>query len=199
MKQIEFEVVKEHILEKLKSELSPLLYYHGIEHTKKVIKEVEEIGRLEGVNKEEIILLKTAALYHDIGFLERYEENEAIGTRIAKETLPDFGYDEQQIQVISDIIMATKLPQKPKNKLQEIICDADLGNLGSEEFFELNHKLRKEIIEYQSKELSLKDWYVTTLKFLEEHSYFTTSAIKLKQVKKEENIKKLKKLIEKRN
>ena len=33
---------------------------------------------------------------------------------------------------------ATKIPQTPLTKLEEIICDADLDYLGREDFFEIS-------------------------------------------------------------
>ena len=45
--------------------------------------------------------------------------------------------------------MATKMPQRPKNLLQQIICDADLDYLGRNDFFILSEKLHKEFIEYK--------------------------------------------------
>ena len=48
------------------------------------------------------------------------------GVQISKEILPDYDYTQEQIEKIAELIMVTKLPPNPKNKLEEIMCDADL-------------------------------------------------------------------------
>ena len=49
---------------------------------------------------------------------------------MAKEELPKFGLSEKDIELICGMIMATKIPQNPKTKLEKIIADADLEYLG---------------------------------------------------------------------
>ena len=44
---------------------------------------VERIALLEGVTDEGLFLLKTAAILHDAGFVEQYENNESIGAQMA--------------------------------------------------------------------------------------------------------------------
>ena len=105
--------------------------------------------------------------------------------------LPNYGYNKWQIEIISGIIMATKLPQNPKTKLQEIMCDADLDNLGREDFFVKTESLRLELEKHGIKKTPL-EWAKDTVKFLESHTYFTDAAKKLRQKGKENNIRKLK-------
>ena len=57
-----------------------------------VLKAVEHYALMEGVTDEALFLLKTAAIFHDAGFIEKYENNEAIGARLAEENLPKFGF-----------------------------------------------------------------------------------------------------------
>ena len=64
---IQFTDIQEIILDKLEKELPPYLFYHNVKHTVDVVTEVELIGWAEGCNDEEILLLKTAALFHDVG------------------------------------------------------------------------------------------------------------------------------------
>lgn len=175
--------------------LNKNLCYHNIDHTKDVIKSVEMLSSLEDVSEEELLLLKAGALYHDTGFLIRYKENEQIGAGIARGALGRYGYSNKQIENIAEMIMATKLPQNPKTFLGGILCDADVDNFGREDFFEKGTLMRKEL-EGQNIKMSDKQWYENTLKLLENHEYFTDSAKELRQEKKEDNIRKIKELIE---
>ena len=190
MIKLNYAEAKKDVFRNLK-ELPENLYYHNPGHTEDVGEVVERLARLENIPKIGLILLKTGALYHDTGFLEQYQKNEPIGARIAKESLPRYGYKKKQIESIANMIMATQLPQNPQTKLEGILCDADLDNFGRGDFFDMGALLRKELEEHGIK-MSDKDWYEGTLKLLENHHYFTESARKLRQEKKQENIRKLK-------
>ncbi|RLD60857.1 MAG: hypothetical protein DRJ01_08940, partial [Bacteroidetes bacterium] len=120
---LRYDDLENYMLNKFEDELPKDLYYHNLKHTIDVIVQVELIGNKEGVSEKELLLLKTAALFHDSGFLKSYTDHELIGIQIANEILPRFGYSQDQIKIIGDMIFATRIPPKPKNKLEKIICD----------------------------------------------------------------------------
>ena len=126
---MEFENVKKFILAKLRKELPRSLTYHSLGHIKDVYKAAQKLAKLEGVSGEELTLLLTAVLFHDSGFLIQQKEHERVGCEIARKHLPDYGYSDKQIETICGMIMATRIPQTPHNKLEQIICDADLDYL----------------------------------------------------------------------
>ncbi len=175
------------ITNKLKAELSDNLYYHSIAHTKDVVAAVERLAISEGVTDEGLFLLKSAASYHDAGFVSQYEKNEKIGASMAQEILPRFGYTQEHIDKIKELIYVTEIPHQPKNKLEEIICDADLDYLGRDDFHQIAAKLGKELIEH-GKIDNLKQWDEIQVKFLKQHRYFTKTAIATRRKKKEKNM-----------
>ncbi|NBV07948.1 MAG: HD domain-containing protein [Flavobacteriia bacterium] len=166
------------------------LFYHTLEHTKEVVKAVERIALLEGVTDEGLFLLKTAALFHDAGFIHQYEHNEPIGAKMAEEMLPKYGFTEQHIKTISELIFATQIPHKPVNKLQEIICDADLDYLGTTHFDVISDNLKKELLG-KGKIGSAKEWDEIQVKFLQQHKYFTETSISSRQERKLQNLEKV--------
>ncbi len=194
-KLVQFTDIQEIILEKLEKGLPSYLYYHNVKHTVDVVTEVELIGWAEGLDDEEILLLKTAALFHDAGHIVGYDDHEYQGTLMAKEFLPDYGYSEKQINRICDIIMATRMPPKPKDLLQEIICDSDLDYLGRSDMIPVSNTLYRELKE-QNKIGTLKEWNTLQLKFLSGHQYFTKTAQALREVNKRTQIDRIRKLID---
>ncbi len=190
----QFTDLQEIILDKLERELPPYLYYHNYKHTIDVINQAELIGLGEGVSEEEILLLKTAALFHDAGHIIAYENHEYYGCQLAKEYLPKFNYTQEQIEKICELILATKLPPNPKNKLEKIMCDADLDYLGRKDFIPVSNTLYEEL-KAQGKIKSLNEWNKIQVKFLTGHQYFTETANKLREVNKEKQIERIKKLI----
>ena len=191
----DYKGTKKHVLKLLKTDLDKNLHFHGYNHTPDVLEAVERLAVMEGINAdEEILMLRTGALYHDTGFLYQSKGHEAISIEIAREKLPRFYYTPTQIETIAGIIQATQLPQNPKNHLEQIICDADLDNLGREDFYVKTHLLRLELAEKGIVKTPL-EWYRGLIPFLENHNYFTESAKKLRQAKKEQHIKELKELV----
>lgn len=184
---INYYKAERHIMKVLEKGLSPKLHYHSIEHTKDVVRAVERYALLEGVTDEGLFLLKSAATYHDAGFVENYEKNEPIGARMAEEILPKYGYSDQHIAQIKELIFVTQIPHQPKNKLEEIICDADLDYLGRSDFHEIADRLRRELREH-GKIDSDRKWDEMQVSFLKMHKYFTPTAIASRQEKKQKNL-----------
>ncbi len=193
-KLVQFTELQEFILEKLERELPPHLYYHNVKHTVDVVTEVELIGWTEDCSDEEILLLKTAGLFHDAGHTVTYDGHEQAGTELARTLLPGYGYSQAQIDRISDIIMATKMPPQPKDLLQEIICDADLDYLGRSDMIPVSNTLYKELKEL-NKIGTLNDWNKLQVKFISVHQYFTKTARSLREVNKQIQIDRIKSLI----
>ncbi len=193
-KLVQFTELQELILEKLEKELPPYLYYHNVKHTVDVVTEVELIGWTEDCSDEEVLLLKTAGLFHDAGHTVTYDGHEQAGTELAREMLPKYGYNQAQIDRICEIIMATKMPPQPKDLLQEIICDADLDYLGRSDMIPVSNTLYKELKE-QNKIGTLNDWNKLQVKFISIHQYFTKTARSLREVNKQIQIDRIKSLI----
>ncbi|HCC72015.1 MAG TPA: guanylate cyclase [Bacteroidales bacterium] len=191
---IQFTDIQEIILDRLERELPDYLYYHNVKHTVDVVTEVELMGWAEGCSDEEILLLKTAALFHDSGHIIDYDNHEYHGTQLARQMLPGFNYTEKQIDIICNIIMATKLPPEPTNPLEEIICDADLDYLGRSDFIPVSNTLYDEL-KAQDKIGSLKDWNKLQVKFISNHQYFTKTARSLREVNKQKQIERIESLI----
>ncbi|NOY38208.1 MAG: HD domain-containing protein [Chlorobi bacterium] len=191
---IQFTDLQEMILDKLEKELPKYLYYHNVKHTVDVVTEVELIGWAEGVSDEEILLLKTAGLFHDAGHIVQYDNHEYYGTVMAREMLPKYGYTQDQIDRICEIIMATKLPPQPKNLLEDIICDSDLDYLGRTDFIPVSNTLYKELHE-QNKIGTLSEWNKLQVKFISGHQYFTKTARSLREVNKQKQIERISSLI----
>jgi uncharacterized protein len=162
----------DHILTRLRDGLSDHLYYHSLDHTLDVIDASERIGREMGVSGHDMGLLRVAAAYHDSGFLVRYSGHEEAGCDIAREALPGFGFSADDIGAISDMIMATKVPQAPTSPLAEILCDADLDYLGRDDFGTIGQMLFREWM-HIGIVMDVENFNRIQVKFLNVHHYHT--------------------------
>lgn len=170
------ELVKALIFEKLKKELPAHLTYHNAAHTSNVYQHAKELAALENLNEHDTSLLLTAAILHDTGYLENHEGHEAISCRMAKEILPGYEYTADEIETVCGIIMATKMPQQPHNLSEQIICDADLYYLGTNDYVRQADHLYKELQHTAGYKKSLREWMIQQKAFLKSHKYFTASA-----------------------
>jgi len=183
----DLEAARKYALQRLETELPAVLVYHSVAHTRDdVVPAVERLAEQEGVQGEDLLLLRTAAWYHDLGFVENEVDHEALGIRLAQEVLPRFGYSPAQIETVCDIILATRLPQSPTTHLEQIMADADLDLLGRDDFWTLNQALRDEEVAL-GRPRTDEEWYGGQLAFLQAHRYFTPAARALRHAGKEAN------------
>lgn len=184
---MQFESARQYILDKLQKDLPEHLSYHSIEHVHDVCQAAQQLALHEGVSDYDTQLLLTAALFHDSGFIKGPKDHEEESCRIAREALPAYRYAEEEIDRICRIIMATKIPQTPGNHLEEILADADLDYLGRSDFFSVGEKLFREL-SFSGVLSTREEWNRLQVRFLENHHYFTRTALQLRGVKKEEHL-----------
>ncbi len=182
--------VKHFVFKKLKKELPENLFYHGSHHTKDVCDVAAGIALKENIDSKNTELIKVAALFHDLGFIKRYEENEIAGTKLARQFLPDFDYSKDEIKTITGMIIATHTPQRPKNKMEEILADADLDYLGRADFLPIAKSLFDELNAF-GKKMEINDWNKMQVNFLKQHQYFTKTSQDLRNRGKQKQLEKL--------
>ncbi len=202
-RSIQFDTIKKLVVETTFRNLPDHLYYHVPEHTlDDVLPRSIELAKLENVNDEALFLLECAVLFHDAGFEKSFTKNEPIGAEMADEVLSHYGLSDEQLAVIRRLIMATAVSETPgeyiqsagEDILEKIICDADLDNLGREDFFSKGDALRKELAFHGSPQ-SDHEWYTHQLEFLKRHKYYTEHARKSRDAGKRANIQKLEHLL----
>jgi predicted metal-dependent HD superfamily phosphohydrolase len=170
------------------ADLMPKLPYHNFKHAMDVYSAANTLALLEKVNPHDRHLVKTAGLLHDI--IQSGKGHEERCAEFARQYLPNIGYSLDEAREVGRLILPTKMPQKPSDLLERIICDADLYNLGGLDFFQRGEELRKEF-----GLPSGEKWYQTQLDFLQSHIYHTETARRLRDSGKRANIAKLKELL----
>lgn len=185
----DYEGAVAYALDRLQNELSDRYLYHSLQHTRDDVMPASiRLAKISGIVNGDIELLRIAAAYHDIGFLSSYQGHEITSARVAAQVLPGFGLDDRQVERVMGMIMATRLPQSPRDFLEMIIADADLDVLGREDFFERSELLRQERELCEDVNLSMQKWLQGQLEFLKTHSYFTEAARSLRREMKLEHI-----------
>lgn len=187
-----FQAIHASIVQRLSAGLDPRLTYHNLAHTLDVLDQSLRISLAEEItDPRQLLLIRIAALFHDTGFLFEYSGHEARSCVIMREAIEGTSLSSEEMEQISGMIMATKIPQSPTNLMEKIICDADLDYLGREDFPPISNNLKKEFLEYGVIK-SEAAWDLLQIGFLEKHQYFTQTSNKTRAPKKNEYLAMLK-------
>ncbi len=165
--------VKSFVSNLFKDKLAVQVVYHNFDHTLHVVNAANEIAIAENISESDKEIILVAAWFHDTGFVESYKNHEDESKKIADTYLTKIGFSKEKIAKVLSCIDATKMPQKPKNKLDKILCDADLFHLGSEDFSKRSSLLRTEWEALYDKHLTDAEWLEDNQKFFVDHKYFT--------------------------
>ena len=184
--------IEKHISGIYKDKLPDDNCYHNLTHTEEVVGVAKELARLLNVNDEDMETLIIAAWFHDIGYLKQCEGHEEASAEMAADFLQSNNYPDDKINKVKDLIRVTRIPQRPKNLLQEIICDADLHHLGVKDFAEKGEMLRCEIEKYIDKKFSNSDWLKNNIMFFKHQEFFTPAAKEKFEAQKKINLNKIK-------
>ncbi|MDW3197335.1 MAG: DUF5706 domain-containing protein [Cytophagales bacterium] len=160
----------------LREELSEDITYHTLNHTEFVVSAARKIGAGEGLSENELELLELAAWFHDTGYSKSIDNHEEASTSIAREFLTNEAFPEGKIQIVEQCILATRMPQSPKQLIEEVLCDADLSHLGGDDFFDRSEALCNEINKLHGENMASGEWLQKNRDFLSDHAYFTAYA-----------------------
>ena len=200
--RIDSEIVKksyDFVVNLFENRLSSDFKFHSIAHTREVLKYVQILGKYKGFSEQKMNLLKVSAIFHDVGYINAYKGHEKEGVIIARKFLKKNKINEQQIQIIADAILSTKLPQKPKNLYSKILCDADLINLTYDDYFKNAELLRQEWIKTGFAEMSEKEFHENSVRFFKMHNYHTDYGRNVLDVKKKKVLQRIQKRLAKIN
>jgi uncharacterized protein len=127
--------------------LDPRLRYHDARHTfTEVLPAACALAAELGVPPAEAALIEVAAAFHDLGFLRRRAGHEAAGAELARRVLGEHGFDAGDVARVEGMILATRLPQRPRTRSERIVADADMALLAAPDFLRRNEDLRLELV-----------------------------------------------------
>jgi len=184
---------EQHLTDFFQKKIGAEYVFHDFNHTLGVLDAVVEIGSGNNLDDRELHLLKLAAWFHDSGYDQGPEGHEERSCHYAVSFLSRFDLPDQDLDLITRCIMATRLPFKPKDLLEEIICDADLSHLGKQSYWDRTSRLRQELLLTRGKMMAEHEWVQFELDFMNNHRYFTTVAEELYNARKLKHIKQLRK------
>ncbi len=170
--------VEKYVVHLLNENLNSSYTYHNLAHTQRVVEKTGELAELSGIDRVEKDLLLISAWFHDTGFIKGAENHEEESIKIAREFLSNHETSQDEIEIISDLISATKMGHIPKNQLEKIIRDADCAHIGSKNYNDISELLRKEWELTANKTLSEAEWLEDNISFLtSKHKFYSDEAL----------------------
>ncbi len=177
---------KKFALDTLNTKLDPNLVYHNLKHTLNVVKAVGQIAESENLSNEERFIIEIAAWLHDIGHINGPENHEEEGVKIARAFLKE-DLSEEQLSLIEELILATKIGAQPQNLLQKIIRDADCSHLSKKTYFDYCNLIREELA-YLGKTFDDLEWNEMNVDFFKKHQFYTLYALENWLPRKEKHL-----------
>jgi predicted metal-dependent HD superfamily phosphohydrolase len=165
--------IKRYVTNYFDKHANAALIYHDIEHTTRVVQQAGNIADHYQLNDEDYFTVIAAAWFHDMGYFVDKNNHEENGARMAAEHLKNLGVSDAIIEKIKGCILATKMPQRAEGLLQQIVCDADLYHLGTEQFANRSKLLKKEIEALKGIKIDKKTWREKNIEMLRSHHYYT--------------------------
>lgn len=166
----------------------PDLYFHNFRHTRDVYDQAELLAHSEGVTDEEKLLIKTAALFHDIGYVYAPHHTIEASEKAARERLPLFQYEPQQIETVCRLMKASHYDYVPKNVPEQIIHDANLMYYGRADYITNTKNLFYELRATSSEHISEQDWFRIQIERLSRHCFYTATAKQFISISKDKLI-----------
>lgn len=172
--------------------VSPSFLFHNIDHTQEVVKAATLLADYYQLPEDDRQVLLLAAWFHDTGYSSGNARwHETVSKEVATDFLQQHQVAPAVIEKVGTCILATQWPQCPTNLTEQILCDADLFHLGTDQFDEKNKLLRKELNTLFEKKLSKKEWRQRNIVFLQQHRYFTDYARRHLQPVKQQHLQEL--------
>lgn len=183
MRRIEFQMgnITENTVSEAKCYVETLLdeelpkdcVYHSKVHTFDVLKNVNTIGSYCTLSEDEMNILRISALFHDVGYINMYDGHELESAKIAGSFLSSKNIESDIISQVRESILATKVPQKPKDLLGQILCDADMMHLTYEDYFDRIELMRQEWSNIGKAHLDETEFHKVSLDFIMTHNFLT--------------------------
>lgn len=184
-------ISEDYVKNLFKDRLSSDYTYHNLDHTIQVVDKIKILAKEEHIGAEDTENLLLAGWFHDLGYISDCDNHEEESRKAIQDFLRQNQFSEERIQKIGELILATDKFYKPKNHLEEIIKDADLYHLASDDYFRICENLRQEIKEVHHQKFSKRKWAELNVTFFSKHQFYTKFAKENWQQQKEKNVEKI--------
>jgi hypothetical protein len=189
--------IENFILQKLRSELPDGMYFHNAAYTDEIFVQSELLSIAERLSNEEMLFVRTAALFLNIGYVTSFDNSVEECTNYAAKLLPKFMYTPKQSELIIGLIKTVNTNTEDPDRLAQVLLDACHSYLGREDFIQLslNHFNEAKIHKNAN---TIKEWFNLQTKMLQQTPLYTESARLLCEISVTDQVEKIKDFLKNR-
>lgn len=180
--------VENYVSTLLKVRTPSMRRFHNLQHTVHVVEKCMELAVEYGIPEDDRLILITAAWFHDTGYVYGGTGHEEQSAKIAFEYLREFNLSPDFLSWLKNLILSTQPSAKPRTLLEEILRDADLQHLGSEDYMDWSILLKEEFELQRNTHLTNRQWNAENIAFLRAHRFHTSVARLLWEDQKQKNL-----------
>ena len=184
--------LENYILEQFEKYNNPDLTFHNLKNTVDLYIHTDLFSRAEKLPEWENIIVLTAALLINIGYLIDYENHIDETIRLTKSILPKFKYIDEQIEEICNLINTVEKNETVTTITHKILFDARYSYIGRVDYIDVITEMYKEAKHFSS--IKFDQWQKQQINILENFSFYTRAANTLREEFSDEQIKKIKKM-----
>ncbi len=190
------EKASSYIFTLFKNDADDGLVYHNFNHFREVAAYTREFIENYNIIDNDREALLMAAWFHDAGYIQKYKGHEEESVKIFQKFAAENKINQKTSDLVAELILSTRHTQTPKGLLQEILHDADIINIGTENFFERADLLRVEWERFLNKKFSDPEWEQIQIDFLVSTQFYTDYAQKKFGQERDSNIQQQRKKYE---
>lgn len=179
---------EDHIKDLYATNPHELLLFHNFNYTTQVAKCAGEIAYNEKLEDDEIEMVLLSAWFINIGYLFDFVNHIDQSVRVIKNFVQEINYTADKAEIIIKAIERVLKNNKPENKIEKVLSDANNSIFSSEELLLWVKYHRQERNYFVKPKITKRSFWQTMLSLLNEHEYCTQSAKNLFQGGKSENI-----------
>lgn len=184
--------VKEHVHDYFADHLNPDRIYHNLQHTREIVNWTVQLGQHYNLDSKSRFIVEAAAWFSNLCYDRDPKQYQERNARYAQKFLRNIPLTEDLVKNITGCILSTRLPQQPKNTMEEIACDAHMYHLGLDDYEKRSKLIRKELVLLSRKKISKDEWKQRDLELLQNHRFKTEYAKQLLDSQQQKNLELLK-------
>lgn len=170
--------------------------FHSVDHTRSVVEKAIEWAKACKLESADSEALQLAAMFHDLGYLSRYDDHESQGVKMFLDFAREHDVSENQQKAVKRLIESTRKTHSDfTDPLCAIMHDIDRAGMGMPDFIEQGLKLREEWGHFKDLETNDAEWFAFQIEYLSKTKFKTDHGILNYSDQKQKNLESLKELL----
>lgn len=189
--------VKKEVLEQYERQLPAFLPFSNVHRIERSLEALRKICEGEEINERQADLLAMALSFHFAGMVEDVQAPTEAARQQARAFLEEHDYPTLRITQVEQLLDTAGDKKIPESRYEKVLSDALHSYLGQKKYRSRSELRRQERQINYGEPYDPVAWQQECLKQLQHHTFYTPTAQQLYEERKQINVRKTKKRIEK--